>query len=249
LFQEEESAGAPGISQVARGARHEKAALLKHPNPLPMPRIALVEDNANLRLSLAELVQSVPGLECIATYASGEEALTSIPQLAIDLVIMDISLALMSGIECTARLKERLPDLKILILTTCNDAERIFDALKAGASGYILKRGKPESIIDAIHEILEGGAPMTPEIALRVVESFRSPMVRERELPNLTPRESEVLRCLVRGMTNKEAAVTLSITEQTVRWYLKLVYEKLDVRTRTEAVVKFLGVSGMINEF
>src|SRR5687767_15015826 len=124
-----------------------------------MNRIAIVEDNHTVRASLAELAESIPGCECVGTFASGEEALRLIPKLTPDLVMMDIHLPNLSGIECTAKLKEVLPELRVLILTVYEDGDKIFDALKAGASGYILKRSKPQDIIEAIREILAGGAP------------------------------------------------------------------------------------------
>ncbi|MCW1925041.1 response regulator transcription factor [Luteolibacter arcticus] len=209
-----------------------------------MKRIAIVEDNTTVRASLAELVESIPGCECLAGFASGEEGLRLIPKLKPDLVMMDINLPGMSGIECTAKIKRLLPDLRVLILTMYEDGDKIFDALKAGASGYILKRSKPQDIVDAIREILAGGAPMTPAIALKVVESFRKPAVPEQEAPSLSARETEVLQCLAKGMANKEIADQLGMGVETVRWHLKQIYEKLHVRCRTEAAVKFLGMQG-----
>jgi len=207
-----------------------------------MNRIAIVEDNTTVRASLAELVESIPGCECVGTFASGEEGIRLIPKLTPDLVMMDIHLPNLSGIECTAKLKQLLPDLRVLILTVYEDGDKIFDALKAGASGYILKRSKPQDIIDAIREILAGGAPMTPEIALKVVESFRKAAAAPAETVSLSRRETEVLQGLAKGLANKEIADELSVGVETVRWHLKQIYEKLHVRCRTEAALKFLGM-------
>ena len=208
-----------------------------------MNRIAIVEDNTTVRASLAELVESIPGCECVGAFASGEEGLRLIPKLTPDLVMMDIHLPNLSGIECTAKLKQSLPDLRVLILTVYEDGDKIFDALKAGASGYILKRSKPQDIIEAIREILAGGAPMTPEIALKVVESFRkSATAAPAETVSLSRRETEVLQGLAKGLANKEIADELSVGVETVRWHLKQIYEKLHVRCRTEAALKFLGM-------
>lgn len=209
-----------------------------------MKRIAIVEDNHTVRASLAELVETVPDCECVGAFASGEEGLKLIPKLDPDLVMMDIHLPNLSGIECTAILKRKLPDLRVLILTVYEDGGKIFDALKAGASGYILKRSKPEDIVAAIREILAGGAPMTPEIALKVVESFRRPAAAAGDAPGLSRRETEVLQSLARGLANKEIADELSLTVETVRWHLKQIYEKLHVRCRTEAALKFRDMQG-----
>jgi len=207
-----------------------------------MNRIAVVEDNTTVRASLAELVESIPGCECVGTFASGEEGIRLIPKLTPDLVMMDIHLPNLSGIECTAKLKQLMPELRVLILTVYEDGDKIFDALKAGASGYILKRSKPQDIIEAIREILAGGAPMTPEIALKVVESFRRAAAAPAETVSLSRRETEVLQGLAKGLANKEIADELSVGVETVRWHLKQIYEKLHVRCRTEAALKFLGM-------
>lgn len=205
-------------------------------------RIAIVEDNNTVRAGLAELVESLPDCECVGAFGSAEEALKLLPKLAPDLVMMDIHLPNLSGIECTAKLKEMLPDLRVLILTVYEDGGKIFDALKAGASGYILKRSAPHEITDAIREMLAGGAPMTPVIALKVVESFRRPTVAAADDAGLSRRETEVLQCLAKGCSNKEIAEELSINIETVRWHLKQIYEKLHVHGRTEAALKFLGM-------
>ena len=207
-----------------------------------MNRIAIVEDNTTVRASLAELVESIPGCECVGTFASGEEGIRLIPKLTPDLVMMDIHLPNLSGIECTAKLKQLLPDLRVLILTVYEDGDKIFDALKAGASGYILKRSKPAEVVEAVKSMLEGGAPMTSVIARKVVASFREAAKGPNTDVFLSRRETEVLNSLSKGLSNKEIASDLNITIETVRWHLKQIYEKLHVRCRTEAALKFLGM-------
>ncbi len=205
-----------------------------------MTRIAIVEDNPTIRASLAELVDAIPDCECIGSFPTGEEAEIHIPRLKPELVMMDINLPRMDGIECTARLKTLLPELRVLILTVYEDGGKIFDALKAGASGYILKRSSPTEIVRAIEEMLDGGAPMTPVIALKVVESFREKASPPEKLDQLSNRETEVLQLLAKGLFNKEIAEELKISTETVRWHLRQIYEKLHVNCRTEAALKYI---------
>jgi DNA-binding NarL/FixJ family response regulator len=208
-----------------------------------MPTIAIVEDNPVVRAALEELVNSIPDCHCAGTYDTGEEALRAIPRLGPDLVMMDIHLPNLSGIECTHELKRQLPGLAVLILTVYEDEDKIFQALQAGASGYILKRSRPGEIVGAVKEMLEGGAPMTSTIARKVVESFRKSAAAGHDgidAAGLSRREIEVLRCLSKGLSNKEIADELHITAETVRWHLKQIYDKLHVHGRTEAAIKFL---------
>ena len=209
-----------------------------------MARIIIVEDNNVVRSSLEELVNSIPGCECSACCATGEEALKVVPRLKPDLVMMDIHLPNLSGIECTARLKQQMPALAVLILTVYEDEAKIFQALKAGASGYILKRSDPREIVQAIDEVLAGGAPMTSSIARKVVDSFREPAGGGTAESALSRRETEVLQALSKGLANKEIAEELCINVETVRWHLKQIYEKLHVHGRTEAALKYLGLQG-----
>jgi DNA-binding NarL/FixJ family response regulator len=209
-----------------------------------MTRIVIVEDNTVVRSSLEELVNSIPKCECVGCCASGEEALRLVPRLAPDLVMMDIHLPNLSGIECTAKLKEQMPGLAVLILTVYEDEGKIFQALKAGAQGYILKRSDPREIVHAIEEVLAGGAPMTSSIARKVVESFRTPATAQDPGKDLSRRENEILNALARGLSNKEIAAELSINIETVRWHLKQIYDKLHVHGRTEAALKFLHMQG-----
>jgi DNA-binding NarL/FixJ family response regulator len=186
------------------------------------------------------LVYSIPDCKCLATFSNGEDAIKSIPKLAPDLVMMDVHLPNLSGIECTARLKQSLPNLPILMLTVYEDEEKIFQAFKAGASGYILKRSSPREVVGAVKDMLDGGVPMTSIIARKVVESFRGKGNETDETASLSRRETEVLRSLAKGSANKEIADCLSITVETVRWHLKQIYQKLHVHGRTEAALKFM---------
>jgi DNA-binding NarL/FixJ family response regulator len=202
--------------------------------------VAIVEDNNVIRACLEELVNSISGCECVSTFSNGEDAVKMIPKLSPDLVMMDIHLPNLSGIECAARLKESLPSLAILMLTVYEDEEKIFQAFKAGASGYILKRSSPREIVRAVEDMLDGGVPMTSTIARKVVESFRGSGGDSDEASSLSRRETEVLGSLSKGSANKEIAEHLSITVETVRWHLKQIYQKLHVHGRTEAALKFM---------
>jgi DNA-binding NarL/FixJ family response regulator len=204
-----------------------------------MTTVAIVEDNKTIRESLAEFVQSDPDCRCVCACATGEEALKLLPRYQPDLVLMDIQLPNMSGIECCARLKERLPSTQILMVTVYEDTDRIFKALRAGACGYLLKRCTPEELLAAIREVRQGGAPMSREIARKVIASFREPLTAAREVEDLSPREREILELLAEGFSNKKIADRLGVTDGTVRWHLRHVYHKLHVRSRTEAALKF----------
>jgi DNA-binding NarL/FixJ family response regulator len=202
-------------------------------------RIALIEDLADIRESCRRLVEGLPGCKCVCACASGEEALRVLPEHKPDVVLMDIQMPRMSGIECTARLKAILPDTQILILTVSADTQTVFRALEAGADGYLLKRSRPAELRAAILDVLSGGAPMTSEIARRVVASFRQRSAQRDEAMSLTPREEEVLVLLSKGFANKEIAEKLAVSYETVREHLKHIYEKLHVHSRTEAVARF----------
>jgi DNA-binding NarL/FixJ family response regulator len=210
------------------------------PNPPTEPvKVVLVEDKPGVRESWAKLIDSLPGFVCSQTFGSAEEALRVIPTTNPDLVLMDIFLLRMSGIECTARLKLQMPKLQILILTAVEDDELVFMALEAGADGYLLKRTKPEDLRAAMLDVLGGGAPMTSEIARRVVESFRRSSKLKPDV-RLTTREEEVLMLLSKGYSNKEIASQLAISVETVGSHLKHIYEKMHVRSRAEAVVRYM---------
>jgi len=202
---------------------------------------AIVEDNAGVRRSLELLLADSPGFRCACACASAEEALQVIPRLAPDVVLMDIHLPNRSGIECTARLKNLLPNVQVVMITVYTDIDTVFKALRAGASGYLLKRSPPERILEAIKEVHQGGAPMTREIARKIVETFNQPPAPDNPAAELTRRENEVLQLLSQGLGNKEIAQHLSVSLDTVRYHLKQIYEKLHVRSRTEAVAKFVS--------
>lgn len=207
-------------------------------------RIALVEDKRDVRESWVRLIQSFPDFTCVCESASGEEALKLILPTKPDVVLMDIFLPRMSGIECTARLKAVLPKTPIVILTASDDDEMVFLALEAGADGYLLKRTKPADLRAALLDVLSGGAPMTSEIARRVVESFRQKSRGRDESISLTAREEETLLLLTKGYSNKEIADKLSLSVETVRSHLKHIYEKMHVRSRAEAVARYMSGRG-----
>jgi RNA polymerase sigma factor (sigma-70 family) len=204
-----------------------------------MTRIAVVEDNKVIRESLMEFVQSDPECQCVCACATAEEALKAIPKHQPDIVLMDIQLPHLSGIECTAQLKQLLPAVQIIMVTVYEDTERIFKALRAGACGYLLKRCAPEELLAAIREVRQGGAPMSREIARKVIASFKEPLTAAAEVEDLSPREREILELLVQGFPNKEIAQRIGVSDGTVRWHLRHVYNKLHVRSRTEAALKF----------
>lgn len=204
-------------------------------------RIVLVEDQPKVRESWSHLIDSLPDLSCAGICKTAEEALRVIPELRPDVVLMDIFLPRMSGIECTARLKEILPELRIVILTAMNDEELVFMALEAGADGYLLKRTKPSDLQAALMDVLNGGAPMTSEIARRVVESFRLKAKNRDDSLKLSVREEQILLLLAKGYANKTIADKLELSVDTVCHHLKHVFEKLHVSSRTEAVVRYLA--------
>jgi DNA-binding NarL/FixJ family response regulator len=204
-------------------------------------KVALVEDKPDVRESWLRLIQSFSDFSCVCVCTSAEEALREIPVIEPDVVLMDIFLPRMSGIECTARLKELVPDAQIVILTAVDDDELVFMALEAGADGYLLKRTKPADLRAALLDVRSGGAPMSSEIARRVVESFRVRARNRNETVHLTTREEEVLVSLSRGYSNKEIADRLHMSVDTVRSHLKHIYEKMHVRSRAEAVARYMA--------
>jgi DNA-binding NarL/FixJ family response regulator len=203
-------------------------------------KVAIVEDNAGIRGNWAKMINASAGFRCAGTCASGEEALREIPLIEPDVVLMDINLPGISGIECTARLKERLPHIQILVVTVHADNDRVFSALQAGASGYLLKRTGSAELLEAIQDVMRGGVPMTGEIARKVIASFRRPAPVAIEDARLTRREEEILVLLTQGYANKEIADRLAVSFDTVRTHLCHIYEKLHVRSRTEAATKYL---------
>ena len=204
-------------------------------------KVSIVEDSRGTRESLSELIGRAPGLRCVGAHANGEQALQSIPQEIPDVVLMDINLPGMSGIECVSRLKARLPRLQVLMLTTYEESDLIFDSLRSGASGYLLKNMPPAELIQAVEQVHSGGAPMSMQIARKVVNHFQRIKKPSSEVECLTKREQEILALLAKGYLYKEIADELGISLHTVRGHVHLVYEKLHVQSRTEAVLKYLG--------
>jgi DNA-binding NarL/FixJ family response regulator len=204
-----------------------------------MITISIVDDEAGLRLSMATFINGAPGFKCVSAYASAEEALRKLPGDQPDVVLMDINMAGMNGIECVSRLKADNPEMQIVMLTVYDDAEQIFKALSAGASGYMLKRATPSNLLEAIRDVDEGGSPMSATIARKVVASFQKHAGAGARFGDLSAREQMVLECLARGSPYKQIAAELEITVPTVRSYLRRIYEKLHVQSRTEAVAKF----------
>ena len=202
--------------------------------------VAIVEDNAGICEELRQIVSHAPGFSCVCVCRNAQTALRKIPDCNPDVVIMDIQLPDSSGIECTAHLKSRLPNTQVLMFTIYDDNEQIFAALKAGAVGYLLKDSKPEELLDAIRETVNGGAPMTAEIARKVISSFHRTPAQIDEFEQLTRREDEILELFSRGLLCKEIADRLGISLETVNSHRKNIYRKLHVRSRTEAVIKYL---------
>lgn len=207
-------------------------------------KVAIVEDNATLRKYLGKLISATPGHKCVCTCESAELALVEIPKHRPDVVLMDIHLPGESGIVCTARLSELMPDLQIIMLTVYKDIKLIFQALKAGASGYVLKRADEGEILKAIAEIRAGGAPMTGEIARMVVRAFADskpkPPTASPGMDRLSDREMEILALIAEGCSNKEIASRLELCSGTVRTHLMHIYRKLHVHCRTEAATRYL---------
>jgi len=202
--------------------------------------VAIVEDRREIRESLALLIGGTEGFKCIGSYRSMEEALDKLKHHQPHLLLSDIGLPGMSGIEGVAILKERYPELLILMLTVYDDDERIFDAMCAGASGYLLKKTPPARLLDSLREVASGGAPMSPEVAKRVVALFREIRPTERADYELTPHETRLLKLLVQGHNYKTAATELGVTVHTVSFHLRSIYEKLQVHSKSEAVAKAL---------
>lgn len=205
-------------------------------------KVSIVDDNEGIRSSLAALIRRAPTLKLLGEYADAETALREIPTKVPDVVLMDINLPGLNGVECVRQLKAARPQLQVLMLTVYEDSDSLFNSLKAGASGYLLKRTASARLLEAIHEVSSGGAPMTPQLARRVVQFFNGPPPTKTDssLARLTPGEREFLEQLANGYAYKEIADRMKISIDTVRSYVRTVYEKLHVHSRTEAVVKYL---------
>jgi DNA-binding NarL/FixJ family response regulator len=205
-----------------------------------MITVSIVDDEKELCQSIATFINGAPDFQCVSMYHSGEAALKCLPEDAPDVVLMDIHLTGMSGIECVGRLKAMMPRIQVMMLTVYEDTDQIFKALSAGASGYMLKRLTPGKLIEAIHEVHEGGSPMSSSIARKVVLSFQRTSRNNEEKTHFTSRERMVLECFAKGLTYKQTADQLSISIDTIRTYVRRIYEKLHVQSATEAVAKYM---------
>jgi DNA-binding NarL/FixJ family response regulator len=205
-----------------------------------MIKVSIVDDEKNLCESIATFVSGSAGFRCVSTYNSAEAALEGLPAERPDVVLMDINMTGMNGIECVRKLKLVTPETQIVMFTVYEDTDKIFKALAAGASGYLLKRLTPAKLLQSIREVHEGGSPMSSSIARKVVASFQVTEKVPENSPHLSPREQAVLEHLAKGLTYKQIADQLDISIDTIRTYLRRIYEKLHVRSRTEAVAKYL---------
>ncbi|MCC7517715.1 MAG: response regulator transcription factor [Verrucomicrobiae bacterium] len=202
--------------------------------------IAIVEDDTRVRRTLVRILEEAEGCRACGEYATAEEALARLPQCVPDVVLMDIDLPEMSGVECVRRLVEKLPKVRILMLTVFHDADTIFDALSAGAVGYLVKPIRAAQLVEAIHDAYDGGAPMTSSVARKVVQLFRRTRPSAPEASALSPREQQVLDHLAQGYLYKEIADRLGISYATLRTHVERIYHKLHVRSRAQAVARYL---------
>ena len=203
--------------------------------------VSIVEDDPAVRASLARLIDSSPGFRCVSQHASAENALQEIPRINPNVTLMDINLTGLNGVECVRRLKPLLPATQIIMLTVYQNTENIFNALAAGATGYMLKQTRPDDLLAAIRDAHDGGSPMSSHIARKIVQSFHQPVPRTDEAQSLSPRESQVLDLLAKGYLYKEIADAMGVTYATVHTHIRHIYEKLHVRSRTEAVARHLS--------
>lgn len=207
----------------------------------PVIQVAVVEDDDEIRANLTHRIGGAPSFKLLGAFSDAESALAQLPAQSPDVVLMDINLPGMDGVECVRLLKSRLPSAQFVMLTVYEDNNRLFKSLIAGASGYLLKRTPPAKLLTAIREAYEGGSPMTPQIARRVVQHFQQIPQPSSEVQKLTPREKDVLDQLAKGFRYKEIVDNLGISSGTLHSYIRSIYEKLHVHSRTEAVVKFLN--------
>ena len=206
-------------------------------------KVAIVEDDATFRRLLEEFLNEAPGYSCVCSCDCVETALKNIPRINPDVVLMDVHLPNLSGIECTARLQQLAPKVPVIMLTANADSERVFKALQAGARGYLLKRTEPPKMLQSIQEVLSGGGAMTGEIARKVIEFFQQPDAGKDKKIELSRRAQEVLELLAQGYSDREIAARLSISFDTVRTHLSHIFDKLQVRSRTAAIAKYLGTT------
>ena len=203
--------------------------------------VSIVEDNAQVRGSLIRLIDSSPGYRCVSQHGSAENALAEIPKVRPEVVLMDINLPGLNGGECVQRLKPQLPGAQIIMLTVYQNTEHIFNALAAGATGYLLKQTPPAELLAAIRDVHAGGSPMSSHIARKIVQSFQHVPAEPAGAQALSPREAEVLDLLAKGFLYKEIAEQMKVSYATVHTHIRHIYEKLHVRSRTEAVAKHLN--------
>jgi DNA-binding NarL/FixJ family response regulator len=202
--------------------------------------VCIVDDDDRFRKNLAALLSRTEGFCCTGSFRTAEEALKGVQETMSNVVVMDINLPGMSGVDCVRKMKPAHPELQIIMLTVYGDDELIFNALEAGAAGYLLKRSTPRAILEAIADVSRGGAPMSSYIARRVVQSFHERGQARETQTNLTKREEEILGYVAKGFINKEIADALGVGLETIRAHLKSIYDKLHVRSRTEAAVKYV---------
>ena len=202
--------------------------------------VSIVEDHEQTRATIVSLLQKAPSLKCLSAYPTAEAALDGVPAQKPDVLLVDIRLPGLSGIQCVARLKSKMPDLRVLMLTTYEERELIFDSLRAGASGYMLKNTLRSELLQAVEQVEAGGAPMSMPIARKLVGYFQEQSATASQVENLTEREREILTQLAKGLQYKEIADNIGVKLETVRSHIKHIYDKLHVRSRTEATLKFL---------
>jgi len=200
--------------------------------------VSIVEDSDTIREALRLVINGSAGFECIHVYADAETALEDMPSREVDVVLMDINLPVMNGIECMTLLKNKMPDTQFMMCTVYENDDTIFSALTSGATGYLLKRTSPAQILEAIRELHEGGSPMSSEIARRVVEGMHGRKMSSGSLETLTDREKEILEFLAKGFLYKEIATELFISKETVKSHIHNIYDKLQVQNRAEALNK-----------
>jgi DNA-binding NarL/FixJ family response regulator len=209
------------------------------PNLVPI-KICIVEDNADVREGVVRVLNQAPGMSCVSAYASAEAAVRDLPAQKPDVVLVDINLPRMNGIECVAKLKALLPRLQVLMFTRYEQSDSIFDSIRAGASGYLLKHIPARELVLAVEQVHAGGAPMTMQIARKVIGYFQQIPKTAPAVETLTPREKEVLSLLAKGYPYKRIANDLGIAIGTLRVHLRAIYDKLHVHCRTEATLKYL---------
>jgi DNA-binding NarL/FixJ family response regulator len=213
------------------------------PNIPSTIRIAVVDDDENVRSTLADAVGRFENCQCVGCFGSGDAALAGIASQVPDVVLMDINMPGMNGIECVGKLKAAHPRIEVIMLTVYQDADNVLRSLAVGANGYLLKRASREELLAAIHQVLSGGSPMSSQIARKLVQAFRQPVSLENETSKLSAREQEVLALLAKGFLYKEIALHLNIGYDTVHNYIRRIYEKLRVRSRGQAVAKYFEQS------